>query len=151
MDINNNDLYKKHDRLIQLKRETYEKIYTQCKNRIKLTSDAGELLCLFEIPEFVFGASFPIINIESCANYVMNKLTRANKHIKTIFVNPNIIFIDWRRERDMDPSKEYMPLIQHTQTSSQYRPRKYVRSECYSKSSDRSDSRSRSNRRSSSD
>lgn len=101
MELNNNDLYKKHDQLIKLKRETYEKLYNRCKNKIKLTSDAGELICLFEIPNFLFGSSYPIINIECCANYIMNKLTRANRHIKTTFIEPNIIFIDWRRETDM--------------------------------------------------
>lgn len=101
MEINNNDLYKKHDQLIELKRETYDKLYNRCKNRIKLTSDAGELICLFEIPRFLFGSSYPIINIQSCANYIMNKLERANKHIKTTFIEPNILFIDWRRDNDI--------------------------------------------------
>lgn len=101
MDLKNNDLYKKHDQLIKLKRETYEKLYNRCKNQIKLTSDTGELICLFEIPNFLFGSSYPIINIESCANYIMNKLVNANKNIKTTFIEPNIIFIDWRRDSDL--------------------------------------------------
>ena len=101
MALNNNDLYKKHDQLIQLKKETYEKLYNRCVNNIKLTSNAGELICLFEIPSFLFGSSYPIINIESCANYIMNKLTTTNSNIKTSFIEPNIIFIDWRREKDM--------------------------------------------------
>jgi hypothetical protein len=101
MDLNNNNLYKKHDQLVQLKKETYEKLYNRCKNTIKLTSDAGELICLFEIPKFLFGSSYPIINIQSCANYIMNKLLQANHNIKTTFIEPNIIFIDWRRKCDM--------------------------------------------------
>ena len=101
MDINNSDLYKKHDHLIELKRQTYEKLYNQCKNRIKLTSDAGELICIFEIPPFLFGSSYPIINVKYCANYIMNKLMKANNNIKTTFIEPNIIFIDWRRENDI--------------------------------------------------
>ena len=105
MDLNNDDLYKKHDQLVQLKRETYDKLYTRCRNRIKLTSDAGELICLFEIPAFLFGSSYPIINIPSCANYIMNKLAMANSHIKTTFIEPNFIFIDWRRDEDLQ--KEY--------------------------------------------
>jgi hypothetical protein len=100
MDINNNELYKKHDQLIELKRQTYEKIYNRCKNIIKLTSDAGELVCIFEIPNFLFGSGYPIINIKYCANYIINKLSKANKNIKSTFVEPNIIFIDWRREND---------------------------------------------------
>ena len=102
MSLNNDDLYKKHDRLIQLKRETYEKLHKRCVNNIKSASNAGELVYLFEIPPFLFGSSFPIINLQSCANYIMNKLTSGNKHIKTAFIEPNFIFIDWRREEDMD-------------------------------------------------
>ncbi len=98
MELGNNNLYKKHDQLIELKRQTYEKIYTRCKNRIKLASDAGELLCVFEIPNFMFGSSYPIINVKYCANYIINKLYNANNNIKTTFIEPNIIFIDWRRE-----------------------------------------------------
>lgn len=101
MDIHNNDLYKKHDQLVALKRETYEKLYVRCKNIIKLASDAGELICVFEIPTFLFGSGYPIINVKSCANYIMNKLTKANINIKTTFVEPNIIFIDWRRKCDL--------------------------------------------------
>lgn len=106
MALRNDDLYKKHDQLIRLKKETYEKLYNRCKNNIKLTSNMGELICIFEIPQFVFGSSFPIINVASCANYIMNKLTRANRNIKTRFVEPNLIFIDWRRQSDM-PINEY--------------------------------------------
>lgn len=99
MEINNSDLYKKHDRLIELKKETYDKVYKRCQARIKLASDASELICLFEIPNFLFGSSYPIINIKSCANYIINKL-KANKNIKTVFIEPNFIFIDWRRMSD---------------------------------------------------
>lgn len=100
--INNSDLYKKHDRLIQLKKETYDKLLKRCQARIKLASDAGELICLFEIPNFLFGSSYPIINIKSCANYIINNLSKANKNIRSSFIEPNIIFIDWRREIDID-------------------------------------------------
>jgi hypothetical protein len=118
MDLNNNDLYKKHDQLIELKRQTYEKLYTRCKNRIKLTSDASELICLFEIPNFLFGSSYPIINIQSCANYIMNKLTSANKHIKTTFVEPNILFIDWRRDCDINNTNQILKQKKHKLDSS---------------------------------
>ena len=101
MDINNLDLYKKHERLVELKRETYEKIYKRCINRIKLTSNAGELICLFEIPNFLFGSSYPIINVKSCANYITNKLDTANKNIKVTFIEPNVLFLDWRRDNDI--------------------------------------------------
>lgn len=101
MDLNNNDLYKRHEKLVELKKETYEKIYKRCINQIKLTSNTGELICLFTIPHFLFGSSFPIINVTSCANYISNKLCSTNKNIKTTFIEPNILFIDWRRENDI--------------------------------------------------
>ena len=101
MSLKNSDLYKKHDQLIELKRQTYDKLYNRCENRIKLASDAGELICLFEIPEFLFGSAYPIINIKSCSNYIINKLAQANKHIKASLIEPNIIFIDWRRKCDL--------------------------------------------------
>lgn len=100
--IKNEELFGKHDQLIQLKKDTYDKLYTRCLNSVKLASNAGELIALFEIPPFVFGSGFPIINIASCANYIMHKLSNANRHIRTSFIEPNIIFIDWRREEDMD-------------------------------------------------
>lgn len=101
MDLNNDDLYKKHDQLIQLKRESYEQLYKRCVNKIKMASNVGELMCLFEIPPFMFGSSFPIINVKYCANFIMNKLTTVNKYIKTFFIEPNYIFVDWRRDCDV--------------------------------------------------
>ena len=121
MDLNNNNLYKKHDQLIQLKKETYEKIFNRCKNTIKLSSDAGELICLFEIPNFLFGSSYPIINVQSCSNYIINKLTQANSNIKTTFIEPNIIFIDWRRDSDIQyhqPSKREKKSTTTSETNS---------------------------------
>jgi len=101
MDLQTADLYKKHDQLIDLKRQTYNQLYKRCLNTIKLTADAGELICLFEIPSFIFGSGYPIINIESCANYIMNKLAKSNNNIHTSFIDPNLIFIDWRRDDDI--------------------------------------------------
>ncbi len=100
MDLNTSDLYKRHEQLMELKKQTYDKLYIRCLNTIKLTANTGELVCCFEIPSFLFGSEYPLINIESCANYIMNKLAKSNKNIRTVFVHPNIIFIDWRRDED---------------------------------------------------
>lgn len=101
MELKTSDLYGKHDQLIELKRKTYHKLYERCLNTIKLTATSGELICVFEIPSFMFGEGFPIINIESCANYIMNMLAKTNRNLRTTFYPPNLIFIDWRREEDM--------------------------------------------------
>jgi hypothetical protein len=103
MNLKNSELYKKHDQLIELKKQTYDQLYKRCCNIIRLAADAGELICFFEIPNFLFGSSYPLINIKSCANYIMNKLVESNKNIKTTFVEPNFILIDWRREKDIAP------------------------------------------------
>lgn len=137
MSMRDRDLYKKHDELIRLKKETYEKIYSRCCNIIKASSDAGELLCIYEIPNFLFGTSYPIIDIVSCANYLMNRLTRANKHFKAAFFHPNLLFIDWRREKDMDFRKSYMPIKEPLNTTE---------SKSKSKSRSKSKSKSRSNK-----
>ncbi|MEM0354140.1 MAG: hypothetical protein QXW79_01025 [Thermoplasmata archaeon] len=100
MEINNIDLYGKYDRLAQLKKESYDKLYRRCVNQIKIASNSGELICFFEVPKFLFGSSYPIINVESCAQYIISKLSQTNKNIKAEFVEPNIIFIDWRRSND---------------------------------------------------
>ena len=98
MSLKKDDLYKKHDQLSGLKKQTYDQIYTRCVNKIKLTADAGELVCFFEIPNFLWGSEYPIINIHACADYIIQKLSQL-KEIKTAFVEPNVLFIDWRRNR----------------------------------------------------
>jgi hypothetical protein len=99
MDLKPSDLYKKHDQLVELKKKTYDDIYKRCVTKIKLTAGAGELLCAFEIPHFIFGNGYSIVNVESCANYIMNKLTKTTPYIKTTFIEPNILFIDWRKDQ----------------------------------------------------
>ena len=101
MDLRQQDLYGKHDQLIELKRQTYDTLYNRCLNIIKMTAKAGELICFFEIPSFLFGVGYSIVNVKMCANYIMNKLTTSNKNIRTAFFEPNIIFIDWRRDEDL--------------------------------------------------
>ena len=97
MSLKNEDLYGKYEQLIKLKRETYDKLYKRCVNQIKMASKMGDLVCVFIIPGFLFGSCYPIIDIPSCANYMMDKLTNENNNIKTSFIEPNIIFIDWRK------------------------------------------------------
>lgn len=97
MRLDDSVLYKRNDELMKMKTNTYEKIYTKCKNTIALTANAGELVCLFEIPRFVLGVEYPIIDVEPCRYYIQNKLYNENKNIKTKFIKPNLLFIDWRR------------------------------------------------------
>lgn len=99
--LSSRDLYTTHDNFANLKKQTYDKVYRRCVNIIKLTAKAGQLWCVFEIPPFVFGSEFPLINVTSCANYIMDRLIRSNKHIKAKFIPDNNILISWYRDEDL--------------------------------------------------
>jgi hypothetical protein len=101
MELAHDDLYRKHDQLAHLKQQTYEQIYKRCANTIKHTAGIGELFCIFKIPNFLFGSDYPLINIPSCATYITEKLKKISKQIKTTFVQPDILIIDWRRDIDV--------------------------------------------------
>lgn len=98
--LRDGDLYKNHDNIIKMKKDTYDRITRMLVNTIKRSAGIGELLCFFEIPCFIFGSGHPIVNVEYCANYVMNELHKLRKDIKTCFIPPNIILADWRRQDD---------------------------------------------------
>lgn len=98
MSLKTSDLYRRHDQLIELKRRTYEKIYEKCIKQIKLISNTGGLFCVYEIPAFIFGSEYPVINIPCCSNYIINKLNKYNPSIATTFIEPNFILIDWRKK-----------------------------------------------------
>ena len=57
MALRNDDLYKKHDQLIRLKKETYEKLYNRCKScamapptsKSKVLSSSLIISCAFPI------------------------------------------------------------------------------------------------------
>lgn len=95
--ITSNDLYRTHDKLIKLKKESYDKIFTRCINSIKLTAKAGELICIYNIPNFLWGSCYPIIDVKSCARYLIKKLRKSNSNIRVNFIKPDILFIDWRK------------------------------------------------------
>lgn len=90
------DLYKTHNKMVEMKRSAYDQIYQRCVNQIKMTADTGELICFFIVPKYLFGSNWPVINIRPCAEYIMSKLISSNRNIRTKFIEPNIIFIDWR-------------------------------------------------------
>ena len=96
MSITDKELYNQNQRIMDLKRATYESLYKKCVNLIKLNSKKGELMCFYYIPKIVFGSGYPHVNIEYCAKYIIDKLHIANKHIRATLVQPNMLLIDWR-------------------------------------------------------
>lgn len=97
MDLHVEDLYRKHDQLAAQKLQTYERICKQCANTIKFAANAGELFCVFEIPSYVFNSEYPFINVPSCADYIIAELAKVSNKMRVKFVEPNALFIDWRR------------------------------------------------------
>jgi len=57
----------------------------------------GELLCIYEIPGFIFGNGYALVNIIECSEYIIGKFGTNNKHIRIQFIEPNMLFIDWRK------------------------------------------------------
>lgn len=97
MDLNTRDLYKTHDNLIALKEKSYDNMCKKCINAIKLSAKAGELICTYEIPNFVIGSGYSFIDIPACAEYIKDKITKSNRNIHTTFFEPNLLVFDWRR------------------------------------------------------
>lgn len=100
MSLRNIDLYRKHDQMVALKKQTYDKLFNRCINTIKNASNAGELICFYEIPTYLFGEPYPEINVEACAHYIIHKLAYTNNNIKATLIVDHILFLDWRREED---------------------------------------------------
>lgn len=85
------DLNKVKTKREQSRLESYKKILKKCFHRIKVSSNNGNSICLFEVPVFVFG--IPLYNTDACVSYIVYKL-KENK-FKVAKVSPNIIYISW--------------------------------------------------------
>jgi hypothetical protein len=100
MALSNKSLYGKFDKMKKTREQTYDIIYKRCLRAILNRSSAGYLDCEFEIPKMILGTSMPIINLDSCSVYLIDKLTKSNPNLKVISVAEDKLLIDWRREID---------------------------------------------------
>jgi hypothetical protein len=107
MSISDRDLYKKHDTLVEFNKQTYEKIFQRCINEIKMASNTGELIYVFQIPQTLIGHGSLFVNIIPCANYIIYRMNQVNSNIRTTFIEPNLILFDWRRECDLPRNPDY--------------------------------------------
>jgi hypothetical protein len=97
MELKTSDLYKKHNKLVLLKKNAYDDIFRKCLATIKMTATTGQLWCIYEIPSFSISAGYPIVNNEYCAEYVIEKMSQQSKHVKSHFIEPGLLFFDWRK------------------------------------------------------
>ena len=95
MELKNINLYKNRDKLKELENITYQNIYSKCVKLIEITCEKGFTKCQYEIPNFVIGEGYSIIEPVECAIYIRNRVRKENPTIKTKFINPNIIIFDW--------------------------------------------------------
>jgi hypothetical protein len=102
MSLSDDVLYRRHDEIVRQKRETYEQLFVKCKNIIRNASRMGSLSCCYEIPPFVLGASHPLIDVKTCAKYIISATAKENPNIRVTFTQPNIVYFDWRRVADED-------------------------------------------------
>jgi hypothetical protein len=91
------NIYEQENKLVNLKKATYNKNYELCKNLIKFTCKAGERTCIYQIPSYMYGEQYPHVNVLSCAKYIMNKMINWNRHVKVSYEEPNLLIIDWSR------------------------------------------------------
>lgn len=89
------NIFESEERIMALKRHSYNKIFACIKNLIKLTCKAREKICLYEIPTYLYGEEYPHINIKSCSRYLIQKIINWNSYIRVAFEKPNILLLDW--------------------------------------------------------
>lgn len=92
LDINN--LYKYQEQREEVKREYYEQIMKKIHNRIENFAIRNETLCMYQIPEFVFG--IPLYNRMNCCRYIIDRLK--NEGFKVYYVEPYQLVINWAKD-----------------------------------------------------
>jgi hypothetical protein len=78
---------------MSIKKESYEYILDKCYNFIKLMANQNKVDCIFEIPKFIYGKTFPSIDQEECAYYIIEELNKNN--FLYYFFPPDKIYISW--------------------------------------------------------
>lgn len=71
--------------------KVYKQIYKKIEKKILFASSMNLYECWYELPEVIF--NIPLYNMESCKNYVKNKLK--DDGFKVYFVE-NKIVISWK-------------------------------------------------------
>jgi hypothetical protein len=100
MALSNKTLYGKFDKMKKSREATYDIIYKRCLRAIQNRSSVGYLDCEFEIPKIILGTSMPVINLDACSIYLIDKLTKLNSNLKITSITEDRLLIDWRREID---------------------------------------------------
>ena len=70
---------------------TFNKIYKNIENKIKLSSDSNNYYTWYQIPEFLIG--LPFYSLSDCILYIDKKLN--DDGFTTTVYNNNLILITW--------------------------------------------------------
>lgn len=84
------DLIKDQTERDKRKYSTYDKIYKNIENKIKIASIGNSYYTVYEIPEFILG--LPLYKIDDSSIYIKNKL---NKNGFSVEQYQNVLLINW--------------------------------------------------------
>lgn len=85
------DLIKQQSERNKTKHDTFDKIYKNIENKIRISSFGNNYFTIYEIPEFIFG--IPLYNIMEASLYIIEKLN--NNGFKVEYFEPNKLLINW--------------------------------------------------------
>jgi hypothetical protein len=89
--IKASDLCKEQKERTKQKTITFDKIYKNIENKIKIASMGNNYFTVYEIPEFILG--IPLYNMMESVVYLIDKLQ--SNGFKTEHFKPNILLINW--------------------------------------------------------
>jgi len=85
------DLIKQQTERNKKKHDTFDKIYKNIENKIRISSIGNNYFTIYEIPEFILG--IPLYNIMEASSYIVKKLN--NNGFKVEYFEPNKLLINW--------------------------------------------------------
>ena len=85
-------LQKKKENKLKIKKESYNKIYDLLNNKIIFNIENGFKDCQYNVPPFILG--IPPYDMKLCCKYIISKLKKKGLE-KSVFIEPNIIYINW--------------------------------------------------------
>lgn len=99
IDINPSDLSQPYIKKNELILQSYEIIFEQCWQKMKVHSNSGYFGCFFTIPKRLAGSYFPPINVDLCKEFIYEKFDEMNKSNPVIIsakeISSDVILIGW--------------------------------------------------------
>jgi hypothetical protein len=85
------DLIKQQTERSKKKYDTFDKIYKNIENKIRIASHGNNYYTTYEIPEFILG--IPLYKTQEASLYIMEKLKKNEFNVE--YFEPNTLLINW--------------------------------------------------------